>query len=103
MTSTDNETLPARLRLRAWEFDPDLQLLREAANEIERLRKIASDLARWVQGNWMYPSEHQCSEVGNAFGGYDCECGAPWLTDGCPAAAALAAYQALPSTEGPDQ
>jgi hypothetical protein len=26
---------------------------------------------------------HECSENGNAFGGYNCTCGEPWLTNGC--------------------
>jgi hypothetical protein len=26
---------------------------------------------------------HECSEDGNAFGGYDCTCGQPWLRWGC--------------------
>lgn len=26
---------------------------------------------------------HACSENGNAFGGYDCTCGEPWLAGGC--------------------
>lgn len=72
---------------------------------IEWLEREAGDHEEWPQDRaWAkylrgVLGRHDCSDVGNAFGGYDCKCGEPWssgagsLPAGCVelrAAAALA-------------
>lgn len=62
-----------------------------------RFRQDGRGCRLWYLGNGDYKRAHaeadfalvhRCSEIGNAFGGYNCVCGEPWLDTlgGCMAA-----------------